>query len=69
MTRIARHRMLGAGYTGPREAGYDEQEMSKLRALDDQGTPDINTDDSASDVNCDEELFSWWCYHEWWCQC
>ena len=36
MTRIARHRMLGARYTGPREAGYDEQEMSKLRALDDQ---------------------------------
>ena len=27
-------RMLGAGYTGPREAGYDEAEMSKLRALE-----------------------------------
>ncbi len=34
--RAAQHRMLGAGYTGPREAGYDEAEMSKLRALDDQ---------------------------------
>lgn len=33
---LARCRMLGAGYTGPREAGYDEIEMSKLRALEDQ---------------------------------
>jgi uncharacterized protein (DUF1330 family) len=33
---IARRRMLGAGYTGPREAGYDEVELSKLRALPDQ---------------------------------
>lgn len=28
--------MLGAGYTGPREAGYDESAMNELRALDDQ---------------------------------
>ena len=34
---IARHRRaLGAGYTGSREAGYDEAEMSMLRALEDQ---------------------------------
>ena len=32
----APRRLLGTGYTGPREAGYDEAEMSKLRALDDQ---------------------------------
>ena len=30
------HRTIGADYTGPREAGYDEAEMSKLRALEDQ---------------------------------
>ena len=29
-------RLLGAGYTGPREAGYDEGEMNRLRALGDQ---------------------------------
>ena len=33
---LVQRRMLGAGYTGPREAGYDAAEMSRLRALDDQ---------------------------------
>ena len=28
--------MLGAGYTGPREAGYDETAISKMRAWEDQ---------------------------------
>ena len=30
----AARRMLGAGYTGPREAGYDEAAMNELRAMD-----------------------------------
>jgi len=33
---LAQRRTLGAGYTGSREAGYDEAEMSRLRAIDDQ---------------------------------
>ena len=33
---VFQRRLLGAGYTGPREAGYDEGEMNRLRALGDQ---------------------------------
>ena len=35
-TPVSRPRRLGAGYTGPREAGYDEAELHKLRQLEDQ---------------------------------
>lgn len=34
--RAGSRRMLGAGYTGPREKGYDAAEMDKFRALPDQ---------------------------------
>ena len=34
--RMSGTRMLGAGYTGAREAGYDEAAMSKMRAWEDQ---------------------------------
>ena len=33
---LVSQRLLGAGYTGPRESGYDEVEMGKLRAMEDQ---------------------------------
>ena len=33
---LVSQRLLGAGYTGPRESGYDEVEMGNLRAMEDQ---------------------------------